>query len=380
MASIYKHPNSKFFRAFWYDANGKGHCQSTKCIKRKEAQRVADLWEMAAQRKKSAQHIRAVFAGIFADIYGQAIPISTVRGFSENWLEEKKQESSKATFLAYQTTVTDFLAFLGQRADSDIATVARSDVIAWRASLSARLRNATVNRHIKILRMMFKAAHRDSFILENPVQHVEVTKARQDAEAGRRPFTIPEIQAILAIADPEWQSMIKFGFFTGGRLGDIAQLRWSNINLQRDEIRFVAGKTGKRMTVPICTSLKNHILSLEHGEDPDAALHPRAYETIRRQGYASNLSRWFGELLAQAGLRTASSHRGRGIGRSARRKRQELSFHSLRHSATTILDEAGVPSSVAQALIGHDSEAVHKNYVSVGSEAIRRAVETLPTI
>jgi len=52
----------------------------------------------------------------------------------------------------------------------------------------------------------------------------------------------------------------------------------------------------------------------------------------------------------------------------------------LRHSATTILHEAGVPASVAQAMIGHDSEAVHDNYVSVGSEAIRRAAATLPEI
>jgi hypothetical protein len=46
----------------------------------------------------------------------------------------------------------------------------------------------------------------------------------------------------------------------------------------------------------------------------------------------------------------------------------ELSFHSLRGTATTLLHEAGVPSSVAEALIGHDGERM---------EAASRAVRLL---
>jgi integrase len=380
MASVFRRPRSKLWHGYWRDLNGHPHSCSTKQANKKEAQRVVDLWETAAQKKKSAQHIRSVFAEIFRDVYGQAIPIATICGFCTTWLEEKTPESSKATLLAYQTTVNDFLAFLGQRADMDIAAISRTDVIAWRSSLSARLHSTTVNRHVKILRMVFKAAHRDGFILENPVQHVEATKTRDD-EAGRRPFSIAEIQAILAVADPEWQSLIKFGFYSGQRLSDLALLTWANIDLGRDEIRFVACKTGKRMIVPICAPLKNHILSLPStGEGSDAPLHPRSYETIRKQGRAANVSRWFAELLAQAGFRTISDHGSHGIGRSARRKREQLSFHSLRHSATTLLHEAGVPASVAQAMIGHGSAAVHDNYISIGSEAIRRAAETLPAL
>jgi integrase len=135
----------------------------------------------------------------------------------------------------------------------------------------------------------------------------------------------------------------------------------------------IGNNKGNNTSAGVCAPLKQYILSQPApGEDPHTPLHPHACETIRKQGYASNGSRWFGELLAQAGFRTVSDLRGRGIGRSLRRKRQELSFHSLRHSATTILHEAGVPASVAQAMIGHDSEAVHDTYVSVRSEAIRR--------
>jgi hypothetical protein len=44
------------------------------------------------------------------------------------------------------------------------------------------------------------------------------------------------------------------------------------------------------------------------------------------------------------------------------------------------LHEAGVPSAVAQALIEHDSEAMHELYISVGREALEKATAALPEI
>jgi hypothetical protein len=44
------------------------------------------------------------------------------------------------------------------------------------------------------------------------------------------------------------------------------------------------------------------------------------------------------------------------------------------------LHEAGVAAAVAQALIGHDSEQIHNDYISVGRQALNDAVATLPTI
>jgi len=35
---------------------------------------------------------------------------------------------------------------------------------------------------------------------------------------------------------------------------------------------------------------------------------------------------------------------------------------------------------VAQALIGHDSEAIHQHYVSVGFEALKKAANALPDL
>ena len=67
-------------------------------------------------------------------------------------------------------------------------------------------------------------------------------------------------------------------------------------------------------------------------------------------------------------------------GRDVHRERNELSFHSLRHNATSMLKEAGIPESVARELVGHASAAVSRQYTHVGDDALREAVESLPEI
>jgi len=54
----------------------------------------------------------------------------------------------------------------------------------------------------------------------------------------------------------------------------------------------------------------------------------------------------------------------------------ELSFHSLRHTARTWLEEAGQPKAVIDALIGHEGDT-GKIYTTVGEDALRSAAAAL---
>jgi len=137
------------------------------------------------------------------------------------------------------------------------------------------------------------------------------------------------------------------------------------------------------MIIPMAPALRSHVESLPADDNPQAPLHPRAFAILSRIGKASALSNAFGDLLVQAGLRAKNpreSHRSRGTGRSGRRRINELSFHSLRRTATSFLHESGVPSTVAQALIGHDSEEVHSDYIKIGRDALRNAVNLFPAL
>jgi integrase len=150
------------------------------------------------------------------------------------------------------------------------------------------------------------------------------------------------------------------------------------VDLDRDEIRLITRKTGKLLLVPIARALKEHLLAIV-GDDPRARVHPRAAKSIAvNHGRVVDLSNQFGELLVSAGLREAPG--GKGVGRSGRRQGQELSFHSLRHTAVSMLKDAGVPDAVVMALVGHDSKAMSQHYTHVGKEALAKAAGALPEI
>jgi integrase len=384
MASIHRKKRSPYFQAYWRDEHGRPHCRSTKQRTRKEAQRVADLWELTAKHRRSASHMRSVFAQMYRELYGSDLPSVTFRAFAQKWLDEKRVEATPSSIRSYITTVHHFIDFLGgERADADLSLISRDDIVKWRGQLVSRLFHVTVNRHLTTLRSLFKCAKRDAFITENPLEGVSaVAAAKVDCDSARRPFTLSEIQTVLSHADPEWQSLIRFGFYSAQRLSDLASLRWTNIDLERDEIRFVAQKTRRRVLIPICAPLREHLLSLSAPDSPDAPLHPRAFASLQHSHSASALSQQFALLLVQAGLRTNDSltHRSRGIGRSTRRRREELSFHSLRHSATSVLHESGVAPSAVKALVGHDSNAVHQSYIDIGMPTLREAASRLPVL
>ena len=85
--------------------------------------------------------------------------------------------------------------------------------------------------------------------------------------------------------------------------------------------------------------------------------------------------------MATAGLRLAAPHHILlNRGREGKRQRNELSFHCLRHTAVTLLKEAGVPQAVTMELIGHDSPEISQHYTHVGIEALKKAAAALPEI
>jgi site-specific recombinase XerD len=79
-------------------------------------------------------------------------------------------------------------------------------------------------------------------------------------------------------------------------------------------------------------------------------------------------------------LREARPHASRGIDRDAKRERPQVSFHSLRHSAVSLLKAAGIPHATVQELIGHESEAVSRQYTHVDEGALRQAARAFPKL
>jgi len=305
-------------------------------------------------------------------------PIETV---FRDWLKEKQMEISAVTLDFYRQSTRDFLTFLGPRRAVDISAISHNDLVDYRNESARRISAKTANHRIKTLRMAFEWAVRQHYIRESPAEFVKCLK--NEASQVRRPFTMEEIRSLLVLADPEWQSLIKFGLYTGQRIGDLVRLTWRSVNVERAVISIVTQKTRKQLHIPIAPPLLEHLKAWKKSNaTQDAPVHPKAYKALQQAGgRAVTLCNHFARLMARAGLRPHKRHDIKiADGRDGRRERNELSFHCFRHTAVTILKEAGVPQAVVMEMIGHDSAVISQNYTHVGSEALRKACDALPAV
>jgi integrase len=381
MASLFKRPGSKKWVAAFTDENRKRWQRSTKMTDKKLAQKQADEWESEARNQRTILQIRRVSSEIRKEITGKALEQETIRAVKDRWINLKKAETRAATADFYDGALTRFLDHLGTRADRDLQEITRADAEAFRDALLKReLAAKTINHSLKVLKMFFRFARQEELIADDPTEFVKGVRA--DAEAKkRRPFSIPEIKAVLSVAGEEWQSLIKFGLFTGQRLADLASLTWRNLDLVAMVLRLVQRKTKKRIIIPLAGPLSEHVLALNAPDDPEMPVHPLAFGTLMRQGKVGGLSNQFASILSEAGLRESIPHRKtHGRGRGAGSSVEPLSFHSLRHSSVSFLKEAGVPAAVVMQLVGHESEVMSQHYTTVGAEALTAAVEKFPSL
>ena len=375
MASIVRRRGAKVWTAFYRDTHGKQHCRSTGARDKKQAQKIADQYELAASSQQTLRQVARVLADMRALTGSEQTATASLRTYVEGWLVGKQAETAPATHHFYVQSCGKLLKFLGEAADHDITLVTKAQLSAYRAHLLPSLSGRTVNHHLVVVRMLFRSAKRDGLIIDDPSEFVGAVK---QADAGkrtkRRAFTIPELEAVLAVADPEWQSMALFGLYTGQRLMDIAKLSWANIDLERNELRLVAAKTGARVILPLAAPLRTHIESLSSTDDLAAHIHPRAASA----GNGTALSMQFVALLVQAGLREPRITTAKE--RSTRRMQYELSFHSLRHTTVSLLHASGVSQAVSETFAGHSSGAVHQLYIHADREGLQRAADLLPTV
>ena len=425
MASIWKHPNSPYWSACFTLPDGSRTKRSTKVptigvsaadlkpfqkylsevfgakvelegaqdcsgINAREAkrlaQRIANEFEDAASEGRSGRLIESQARKIISDIYvmssADTLPSSTIGDYLDSWLKRKELEAGEKTHAKYSSVVAQFKKHLGYKTKRDITGITASDITNFRDSLAARVTVGSVNVAIKVLRSAFAQARREGLIDVNEAERVTLLKRHSD-RFQRRAFTLPELKRILEVAGDEWRGMILFGLYTGQRLSDIASLTWQNIDLQREELRLVTIKTGRQQIIPLAPPLVRFVESLPSSDKADAPLFPRIYATSQRHKHAGNLSNQFYNILVSAGMALKKSHKAdpdKPKGRSAKREQNEVSFHSLRHTATSLLKNAGVSEAVAMEFVGHDSKSVSRQYTHIETSVLKQAAAKLPDV
>jgi integrase len=347
MSSIHRDSRGKspFWHAFFTLPNGKRTSRSTKQTDKRKAREIAQSWEKAASQARLGNLQDLAARKVISDVYeianGEPLPSSKVRVYFQDWLARKQLVTARSTSRKYEDVISQFLKFLGDKADQDISRISRDDVRGFQKSESARVSGSSTNHSIKVLRSALRDALRDGLIHTNPAERVENIK-RQKSEVERRPFTIFELQRLLEVASFEWQGLILFGYYTGQRLSDIATLTWRNIDIIRREIILLTtSKTGRNQGLPIADDLFVFIEQMPAGENPNQPLFPRAFATVMKNQRSAALSNQFYNLMAEAGFVEPRNHRRLKKGRNLRRKLNELGFHCLRHTTTSLLKNSG---------------------------------------
>ena len=382
MSSLRKHPRSPFWHAVFTLGDGTRTNRSTGTSDKKKAQRIANEFEDAEREGAAGRFTESRARKTIAEIYARnnesQLPISTIKAYCDSWLRRKELEANGRTHERYSTAIAHFLEYAGNLASRDIAHLTAKEVTGLRDHLAKSLSPNSANYTVKVLRAMLNQARRDGFVETNEASRI--TLIQQVRAFERRPFTIAELKRLLEVADDEWRGMIICAIYTGLRLGDIATLSWANVNLQQQELNLATQKTGRRVVLPIAKPLLRYLESAPAGDNPTAPVFPKAYECKTRNPHGGPLSNQFYGILVAAGMARPRTHKGDGKGRDSKRQLNEISFHSLRHTATSLLKNAGVSDVVARDIIGHESAAVSQSYTHIEAHTKRAALNKLPDV
>jgi len=388
MASITKDAHQPPKSPFWVACfNGIGNDgkvrrlkKSTKTTDRKLAQRLAEEWEAAAKKagegRLTESHCRKVIAEMYERTIGEPLHFRTARAYLLEWLEGTRADVEIRTYWRYYQTIHEFLAHLGVKAERLLREITPTDIRLWRDKLKAKgLSAPTVNGAIKVLRMPFKAAHDLGYIEINPCTKNSVRLLKDEARnVSKDVFTLEQIGALIQAAPSEdWRGMIMLAYFTGLRLRDCSELRWSAVDLDARIIAATTRKTRKTVTVPIHPQFDAWLEKQTRGIGKAPVFPTLAGKAGSGK---SGLSMQFKRIMERAGIKGRLLRKATGQGRS----QSSLSFHSLRHSFNAALANAGVGVELRQELTGHSSVEMNRLYTHPDIEVKRAAVLKLPVI
>ena len=270
-----------------------------------------------------------------------------------------------------------FTGFLGEaKSKRDLSTLQASDVARFRDRESTELSRSTANLGVKVLRICLGEAVRQGLLAVNPAVRVKLLKSAK--ESKRRAFTLHEIRRILrACADnAEWRGLVLFGLYLGQRLGDLAKLTWRAVDLDTGEVAFSTRKTDGASCCRFCNRSAITCLHCQR-----ATTQTLSSSRERRAQSARLLCRISsGKFSLRADLLNRAGHKSTGKGRNQAREASEISFHSLRHSAVTMLKAAGVSDFMAREIVGHESAAICRQYTHLTTDDKRAALLRVPDV
>ncbi|MNO88689.1 site-specific tyrosine recombinase XerD [compost metagenome] len=235
----------------------------------------------------------------------------------------------------------------------DLRHHTRADLVAFRERLSVGRMPSTVNKLIVKLSAVFAWAVENGHLSKTYDKKLKLTKG---VESTRKAFSQHQVSKLMDYANslPEtsWRRwLLSLGIITGGRLKEICQLTTGDVvTTESGLVAIHINEAGEGKSIK--NKQSERLMPLTDGAYGfDLAAFLRYVDAICSSG---------SEALAQIGYRPSGEWVNQHAIPAALGDDYErgLVFHSLRHSLASLMQAKGVPTTHAQAVMGHASGTI----------------------
>ena len=238
-----------------------------------------------------------------------------------------------------------------------IAEITSRDIELYKIEKSDKMISAyTINHDIRCIKAFFNRLVLCEIVDKNPCKGIKMLRIDDTI----RPYLSREdLQSILSCTEgTQIHDIIVFAVLTGLRLGEIVNLKWEDIILEKRKIIVRSNgsfrtKTGKIRTIPIGRELRKLLLNVQC----KTGLLFRSGNGAQFRG--EYISKQFKKAVRKCNLDS------------------KLHFHSLRHTFGSYLVEQGVSLFHVQQLMGHSSPYVTQIYAHLGTAELMESMEKI---
>ena len=275
---------------------------------------------------------------------------------------------SKVTVDHYKKISKTFIDYLQQLKVESIKDITMDICNSYLKTL-AGLSFKTIEQQVCGIRHFLRFLYSSNLIINDYAEKIHMPVVSKNAKIPST-WKLDELKAILSVIDRNSPigkrdyAMILLACVLGLRVGDIKLLRFENFNWEDKQISIIQHKTRKPLSLPIPDSVGWAIIDyIKNGR-------PQYYETdyifLKHMppfdpiGDDNHMHQQLVKYMRKAGI---SHYRNRRCG-----------FHSLRHSAGSILLEMEVSLPIITNILGHSDSNVTAIYLKTDLQKLAECV------
>ena len=301
----------------------------------------------------------------------------SIRDSWEAWRSSANRATApkERTLTGYQSIWEQFAIWATKRGVHWLHEIDESGALAYADELwSRKITPRTFTAHVQFLRSIWNLLRVPAGLgQDNPWTCVKSKSA--PADTGRRDLSPDELRAIIAAASGSLRRLLLAGALTGARLGDIANMRWSDLDLIAGEWGLTpmkTSRTGKRLRLPLLSPLLEELQQAQ-----TEALTPWVFPAERELWSRRDLTKLLSRHFRSCGIATQAEPEE---GQARCRVRVLVGFHSLRHTAATLAAKSGANLALVQKTLGHATAGMTAHYTHGDTESARKVLAPLAEI